>query len=474
MDKFSFPTSFAYRHRYLLGYSFVALALIATVLFAVLFLPGGITADEIQAITISGNLNFGDLASLNVVNLPYYLLQKASLALFGVSIFTIKLPSVILAVLSAIGLVLLLKRWFKSSIAVLASLIAITTGQFIFIAQNGTPEILFIFWSVWLLLLASLLAFSNKHQVLYGTLFCVLASLSLYTPLSFYGLALLATAVVFHPHLRHIFKKLPKTKLLPGVLLGILLFAPLVIYIIKDLGVLSTLLGWPTSIPDFKANLISLFYQYLNFANPGGSVSLTPFFGLGSFLLIVLGAYRIIQTRATAKSYLAILWSVCLVLLLILNPNYTNFSFLPLTILLAAGINWLLTYWYNLFPRNPYARIGGLIPIVILVVALVFSGLNRYVYSYHYDSNITYSFSRDITLIPSNTKEVVVSENELDFYKILEKYNHQFAVSLKPNSNQFLATRQATSQISSNYKIQRIITNSQSKDADRFYQYTNR
>jgi hypothetical protein len=141
---------------------------------------------------------------------------------------------------------------------------------------------------------------------------------------------------------------------------------------------------------------------------------------------------------------------------------------------LAAGINWLLTYWYNLFPRNPYARIGGLIPIVILVVALVFSGLNRYVYSYHYDSNITYSFSRDITLIPSNTKEVVVSENELDFYKILEKYNHQFAVSLKPNSNQFLATRQATSQISSNYKIQRIITNSQSKDADRFYQYTNR
>ncbi len=85
------------------------------------------------------SLTFSDPASWAVANAPYYWLQSLILSTFGISVFTIKLPSLILALVSAVGLILLLRRWFKPNIAVLVSLIAISTGQFLFIAQQGTP-----------------------------------------------------------------------------------------------------------------------------------------------------------------------------------------------------------------------------------------------------------------------------------------------------------------------------------------------
>ncbi|HRQ86905.1 MAG TPA: hypothetical protein PLY16_02230, partial [Candidatus Saccharibacteria bacterium] len=67
---------------------------------------------------------------------------------------------------------------------------------------------------------------------------------------------------------------------------------------------------------------------------------------------------------------------------LLLNPSFTTVSFLPSVLMLAAGLTSLIGYWYRLFPLNPYARVAGLIPIVVLVGTLIFSGLERYFYGY--------------------------------------------------------------------------------------------
>ena len=471
MGKINITDLKIYRWRYWIGYGLIATGLVAVLVFAILYSPGGISYNEIQSTIRSNSINYTDFSSLATTNLPYHMLQNASLAIFGVSIISIKLTSTILAFLSIIGIVLLLRNWFKPSVGVLASLIAISTGQFIFIAQDGTPGILYLFWSVWLILIASLIAQQKKLRRILIISFAILAILSLYTPLSIYLIIALASSAIIHPHLRFLVKQIPRLEIIIGTIVALVLISPLILTIVKSPELGLTLLGIPTQWPNFGANLASLSAQYFGFANPGGSTLMTPFFELGSMLIIALGIYSVIQNHATGKNYIITLWTILLVPIIIFNSDQTSITFLPLVLLLASGLNKLISNWYKLFPRNPYARIGGLIPLTILASVLIFSGADRYAFGYRYDPSIAPNFSHDLNLIPPETKNLVVAKNELAFYNVVATHNKDFTVSTAPISDTFLATRGAKQQIK-DYNINQIITAPNFDRSDRFYLYT--
>ena len=470
MGNFKISKFYIYRWRYLIGYGLVAIGLIAALIFAGMYLPGGISNHEMQSVIKSSSIKATDFWSINAINLPYYLLQKLSMIVFGVSVLSIKLPSIILAFLSAIGIVLLLRQWFRPNIGVLASLIAITTGQFLFIAQNGTPDVLYLFWSVWILLIASLIPIQEKLRKLFVVAFFMIAALSLYTPLTIYVILVIAGAIILHPHLRYLIRQLSISELIIGLIIILIIVSPLILSMVNNPSLGLVLLGIPTEWPNIGANIASIGSQYFSFFNSSATTILTPFFELGSALLIVLGSYFVIKTRSTAKNYVVILWTLFLIPVIILNPDLTSITFLPLVILLGSGLNGLLSHWYNLFPRNPYARIGGLIPIIILVTVLVLSGVNRYVYGYRYNPSIVPNFSNDLRLIPKNTKNIIVSNSELEFYKVLAKYNKRINVSTLPTSDTFLATHNAK-RLFNGYKISQIITTTTYINSDRFYVY---
>lgn len=470
MGKFKVSNFFVYRWRYIIGYSLVAIGLILALIFAGMYLPGGISNHEIQSVIKSTSITVSDFWSIDAVNLPYHLAQHVSLALFGVSALSIKLPSIILAFLSALGLVLLLRQWFRPRIAILASLIALTTGQFLFIAQNGTPDVLYLFWPVWIILIATLISTKQKFRKSLKIAFFILAALSLYTPLSIYVLLVIVGAIILHPHLRYSIKQLSLIKLIAGTGILLIIVSPLLLTVYKTPSLGLTLLGIPTTWPDFSANITLLGTQYFGFTNNGRLAMVTPFFELGSMLLIALGVYFVIKTRETAKSYVIILWSLCLIPVIILNPTFTSITFLPLVILLASGLSGLLVHWYRLFPNNPYARIGGLIPLIILVMVLVLSGVNKYIYGYLYDPNIVPNFSKDLQLIPQGTKNIVVDSSEVAFYNIIAKYNGPLSISTEPNGDIFIATHAAKKSFNG-YTINKIITLSTKDNSDRFYLY---
>ncbi|CAN5383621.1 hypothetical protein BH10PAT4_BH10PAT4_2540 [soil metagenome] len=467
-------TSFyIYRFRYYLGYGLVTLLLIGLLVFAGLYTPGGLSAAEMDAVVKSASIDFGDIGSLAITNLPYHLLQLASINLFGITEFSIKLPSLILAVISAFGLILLLQRWFKPRIAVLASIIAVTTGQFLFIAQDGTPAILYVVWSVWLLLLGTLIAKKAKAQMLWQILFFVVAALSLYTPLSIYALVALALATILHPHLRFILYQLSKLRLLAAFILGIVIATPLVFGIFQTPELGLTILGVPTTFPHIIDNLNILLHQYLGFASGSTTGLMTPVFGLGSMLIIGFGIVKLIRTRDSTQSYLIMIWIACLIPILITNPNFTSVTFLPLVLLLATGLESLLGYWYRLFPINPYARIAGLIPLVVLVGVLVLSGLERYVYGYHYDPSTVSNFSQDLSLLPKTTSLLVVSAGEVPFYNVVSMHQKNLQVATTATGSQFTITHKAhVNGIEyPGFNIERIVTSVSKSDADRFYVY---
>lgn len=471
MSKLKITDYAIYRWRYWIGYGLIAAILISVLTFTGFFLTGGISEPEMQSVVISNSINFSNLNSLAITDLPYHTLQHISIMLFGVSVFSIKLPSLILAFISIIGAIILLRIWFKPSVSVLVALIAISTGQFLFMSQDGTANGMCLVWSVSLLLIASIISRTRRFRKSLIVIFAILAVLSLYTPLSAYMLIAFACAILFHPHLRYLVKQIPNVEIVAGTILSLILITPLAISIIKNPSLGLSLLGIPTKIPDLSANIALLGAQYLGFSKPGGSTVMTPFFELGSMLIIALGVYVVAKHHTSAKSYVIAIWSLMLVPIVIVNPNLAVVTLFPMVLLLAKGLNKFISYWYELFPLNPYARVGGLIPIIILVSVLVLSGMDRYIYGYRYDPQIVPSFSRDIRIIPKDTKYLMVSSDEMAFYKVVEIRNKKITVVTTPTGDSFLATRKIKGQFSG-YNLSKIITTYTKDNGDRFYLYT--
>jgi hypothetical protein len=260
--------------------------------------------------------------------------------------------------------------------------------------------------------------------------------------------------------------------LITVALLFILLSAPLgwLISMSPQLGL--TLLGVPTVWPpDIGENILTIMRQYFLFWAPSTTEVMTPVFGLGSAILITLGLYRLVRTRETTRSYLIIFWIVCIIPVLILNPRFTSVALVPSVLMLAAGLTSLISYWYRLFPLNPYARITGLIPIVILIGALIVSGLARHLYGYHYMPQVAPLFSNDLKLLPKDTRQLITSDKEFDFYAAVATHRNDLSVQRTPSADSIVVTQEARGTITG-YAVTRIVTNGHTDDADRFYVMT--
>jgi hypothetical protein len=389
------------------------------------------------------------------------------------------LPALICAFVAGVGAVLLLRRWFRPNIAILATVIMITTGQFLYVAQSGTASISYILWPVWLLLTATMITSSPRHKRFWKVMFFIVMPLSLYTPLSIYLVLAICSAGILHPHVRYVLKRMPRTHLAMLVVGSLIVAAPLVYLVGIKPQLALQLLGAPASWPpDIWQNAKILVQQYLNFISPQSGVLMTPVLGMGSIALILIGAWQLFTIRYTARSYTLTAWIILLLPALIINPFFTSVTFVPLLLLLASGLGYLLREWYGIFPRNPYARFVGIVPLTILVAGLVVTGANRYFDGYRFDPDTAASFSHDVTLYNSqinanNISKLVVTRDELPFYTALAHYDHKtppLILTTTPSRGEFAATRAAHTAIKG-AEITRIVTTDDSGSSDRFYIY---
>ena len=472
---------FLYRRRYILGYTTIGVLVLALLLLAGLFTPGGISQAEMQSTVSSNTITLSPTFDpVSIVNIPYKILQRASLVLFGLSNFSIKLPSLILGALSVLGMLILFKTWFRRNVAVISMAIVITTSVFLFMSQDGTPSIVYLFWSIWLLVTATMVSRASRFLALWKVAFFGIVALSLYTPLSIYLILALIGAVILHPHLRYLVRRLSKTKLLLAAVCALVLLAPLIDALIREPSLTFTLLGIPSHMPNIWHNIVLLTKQYFDFATPSTSVIMTPIYSLGSIVLILLGVLRLFTTKYTARSYLISTWLILLTPAVILNPDFSSVSFVPIMLLMAMGVSTLIQNWYRLFPRNPYARVVGLIPLAILIGGMIASGFDRYVYGYLYDPNVAVNFSQDLTLVNAELRTdagestvLVVTSDEKPFYDVLALRHKMLTVQTVPpvSSPVVILTRNAYSLHLTNATPQTIVTDSRTENADRFYVY---
>lgn len=474
-----------YQHRYALSYSLALALIVIAMVAAALYVPSGLRDAEMLSAVTSGQLDLHEFDPQAVVNLPYHILQLASISLFGVGDFSLKLPSLVLGLLAVIGMFLLIKEWFRQNVAVITVFLTATMPSFLFVAQDATAQIFPVTVAIWLLVCGTYVTRRYKPHMLWKVIFGILLALNMYVPLGVYlNLAVIST-IIFHPHIRHMLRRLDPNRVFVASLAGVVISVPLLYSLAMEPSLGLQLAGIPDSRPDLLANGIALA-QSLVWQNGVTNGVYHPVFSTGILAIMIIGFVRFLQVKYTARSYIIWLWSLILLPLLLINPQLAVIS-LPLAMLMIAmGMNTLIAEWYKLFPYNPYARVLGLIPLSVIVLGIVLSAGSRYAYNYHYNPEIANNFSTDTRLLkqtlaradasPDDTVPVVVDKSQLAYYQLLARYDKRFTVSDKlPDASvtTFVLAHGIEPPASRSELLPSYITVSdQSRDSDRFYLYT--
>lgn len=444
-----------------------------------LLAPNGLSEAEMQSATHSYALQPDSVLKGDLANLPYRALQKLSIMILGLNTYSVKLPSMIIGLFLGLLLILLLNRWFKTNVALLASITTILSATFLFIAGSGTPLIMLVFWPVLLLWLGSKIQGVTKPKPLYCFIFAFALLASIFTPHLIYLAAFIVLFALLHPHLRFTIKTLPTVPLILTLFIILVGLAALGVAFFVNPSILPELLWAPNlGFSDFISNIQSAFLPLFSWNTTLESQFLSPLVGLASIALAVIGLL------STAKGFFASRNSIatCLIIFTIflagLNPDSAVLILLPLAILIAHGLRYILDKWYKLFPDNPYARISAALPIGIFMTIMITGGITHFLFGYHYVPMVADEFNNDLALIHTSLQEhetlyIVNDDTAYNFYKILEYGEGNIVVSDTIPDPKKLPQKYATlgfQEIPGT--LNNIITSSKSENSDRIYMYT--
>lgn len=435
-----------YRYRYIVAYIAFGILLLALLLLAIDQAPRGLSQAEMNSAVTSVNVNVFNPTATNVVDAPYHILQKASIQYLGLNSMAIKLPSIIIGAITGVGIVLMLQKWFRKNVALITAIIIVTSVGFLSLARMGTPMIMTAFWTVMLLLGATHVLHGEKHRFLWK-LFCFIAiALLAYSPFGIYPLIAMVIAGIFHPHVRYRLKQGKWWQHLISIIAVLAILAPLIVATVHTPSIGLQLLGLE-NIDEFKiseipANAAKATSDLFNFTHNSAGAITTPIFDIATTVLLILGLLKLFTASYSARSYMLFIWSLLLIPVLLLRPDMILLVIVPATLILAIGIETLIRQWYDLFPRNPYARIAALIPLTILVVSIVGINMERYFYGHHY-SPIAADFHAELPAVRSNleshqlgkTRAVTISvpADQVAFYDLLRREYPKVIVNSDPS-----------------------------------------
>ena len=465
---------FLYRYRFVIGYVLLSAAFIFLLLLLPLFAQSGLSEAEMNSATSSYHLNIDAPLNGDLVNLPYRLLQKVSISLFGLTPYAVKLPSIIIGLIFGLILILLLNRWFKSNVSLLASCLVVLSTPFLFLTGSGTPLIMIVFWPTLLLWLGSKIQGEKRPKPMYSLLFALALLLSIFTPYMLYFAIFCVLFVFLQPHLRFIVKSLPK---LPLFVVSLIIVAGIVALITNIINhpdtIMELLFSKNFDINNFFSNILKSLSPVFLWNGSIESVFLAPLMSLPTLALALVGLLSTTKGFFASRNSIASLLIVFTLVIAGFNPDAIIFFILPFAILIAHGLKYLLEKWYGLFPENPYARIFAIVPLSILFAIILIPSLMQYINGYRYNPSVVNEFNYNLNIIRNNlSDETLLVAEDYDFYKILEDFSDIKVVdsldSIMPSK---LAILQNSDGVEG-YKLEKIITSPLRENSAIIYLYT--
>lgn len=462
-----------YRYRFVIGYILLGLAFTLLLFMLPLFSQVGLSQAEMDSAVSSYGLSFDAPMNGDLVNLPYRVLQKLSIMTFGLTPYAIKLPSILMGLVLGLLLILLLNRWFKSNVSLLASCLMVLSTPFLFLAGSGTPLIMIALWPTLLLWLGSKIQGEKRPKPIYSFFFAIALLLSIFTPYMIYFAIFCVLFVLMQPHLRFIIKSLPK---LPLAIVSIIVIVGMTLLVMNVINhpdtIMELLFAKGFEISQFLKNINDGLAPVFLWSGSLESVFLTPLMSMPILALALIGLFSTTKGFFASRNSIASLLIVFTIVITGFNPNAIIFFILPFAILVAHGLKYLLEKWYGLFPENPYARVAAIIPLSILFAIILLPSLLQYIYGYRYNPSVAGEFYYDLPIIRKNlTDETLLVGDNYDFYKILEDSSNISVISEVVERPEKLAVLYGMSD-DENYQLVRIITSPMRENSDIIYLYT--
>jgi hypothetical protein len=420
-----------YRLRFVAAYFVLAVIAATLLVLNITTVPPGIGPSEQQSVVTSAEVSFTQLPK-DIIDVPYHALQKLSVDFFGLSPLGVRLPSLVFGALTALCAVLLLRRWFKPNVAAAAGLILVTAAWFLSFARLGAPIVMVPFWTSFLLLSATYVSQQTPSWRWWRVFFAMGTALSLYTPGMIYLFVAATLASIAQPHLRYLLREGNRTNLLIGGFFFAVLLVPLGWGLYHNPSQVWQLLGVPLVLPDgwqFGANLWAAASSFVNPFHTGIGEVVTPILGLANVALLLMGSVRLLRDFHSVRAHLLLIWAALLIPVIGLNPNSLAILFVPTMLVVTIGLNQIIRYWYRLFPLNPYARVFGVLPLVIMLFSIVQFNYERYMFGMLYSPQAAAIFNRDPYLAQSETTSakgpvtLVVDDKAQPLYKTVRGNN---------------------------------------------------
>lgn len=474
MKKIIISKLFLYRYRFIIGNVLLGVAFIALMFLLPAIAQKGLSTAEMNSAVDSYYLGSDAILNGDLVDLPYRLLQKLSITAFGLTAYAIKLPSIFVGLLFGLLLILLLNRWFKSNVSLLASTLIVLSTPFLFLAGSGTPLIMVAFWPTLLLWLGSKIQGEKRPKPGYCFAFALALLLSIFTPYMLYFAIFCVIFVLAQPHLRFVVKSLPK---LPFGIISLIVVAGLAALIVNIVNhpdtIMQLLFAKNFEIGHFFQNILSGLSPVFSWKTSLEGVFLSPLISLPTFALALIGLFSTTKGFFASRNSIASLLIVFGLIITGFKSEMIIFLILPLSILVAHGLKYMLEKWYGLFPTNPYARVSALLPLTILFSIMIIPSLLQYIYGYRYNPNVADDFSDTLTVVRENliNQNLFVEEEDYRFYKILEASSEIKVFDSNTEWTGEVAVLKNIEEKQENYQLSRIITSPKVDNSDIIYLY---
>lgn len=420
--KRSIQRSWLYRYRYLLASILLAVIVLAISIYRFWSVPSGLSASEKLSAIASGRLAGGNVTGL--VNAPWLILEALAIKLYGMTIFALRLPALLLVVASILTMMLAIRAIYRPSLAMMGGLLMACSAFTISLGRAGTPAVM----TVLLLTLVILLGYYvvNAKQKVAPAVGLALDLMALsYMSGGLYIVVALAVVALLHPKSRYIIKR--HKKLLAGIVVAylILLLVPMLL-IGKGRTTLASLLaiGTPSLV-----NLRQLASGYI--AGSAGLTGglMTPMLTITGAIMVVIGLITLARRGGllSLRSYVIISLLVTGVSMTTFNPDYIYMLFVPTILLEVIAIGYIVDKWHGLFPQNPYARSLAILALSILIGSISLLDINRYISAVNYRASVVYQYDQTLPavnqLLTSNPhaeiRLVVHSETDYQLYSLL-------------------------------------------------------
>ncbi len=420
-----------YNYRYIFAYSLIALFIGYFLFWQISTVGPGLAQTEINAAAIHTNA----LDSLKQPLYPVFSkLQIFSLKLLPINAYSIRIPSLLIALTTLLLLYQVLKKWLGKPTALLSVALIATADWFLFAARLANGGIEFSFWFVVALYsITKILEHKNIYTIaLVGSLTALL-----FVPFGPYLALCLGIGVVTCRVIRDRILEAPLTRQITLVAIMVIGVSYLGFSLYNTPDLAKSLLGLQNGLPSVAQYAKSLLVNgssiiaVLPATNPVNGPNGIFFVRFFELIFVLFGVFMFWKTRINRLNLIVITSAITLFFVSGLSTDSAASSLLivPCAIFITAGLRYFIHRWQKTFPKNPYARMAAIIPIVTLLLLTAVQHHRSYFGLWAHQTQTANVFNYDLKLAqdelnkPHPGKSCVVVTTDQSLATLIEQSN---------------------------------------------------